>query len=355
MVPILMSEKEMLYILQSRDEKINNDLFEIADLIRAENVRDQVCVHGIIEFSNYCSRNCHYCGIRAENEKIERYRMTPEEIRKTAINAVKKFGYKMIVLQSGEDSWYDDDKLSWLIKAIRKEAKRFLLFLSIGSRGYNSYKKFYEAGARGTLYRFETSDVELYRKLCPGSDLRDRIEHIEFMKDLGYFVASGSMIGLPGQTPESLLNDIYLIKNLKVTMATIGPFIACDDTSLKNEESGMIDLVLKMIAFTRIIYPKVRIPITTALEKIGGNEARIRALKGGGNAFMLNLTPKKYRENYEIYPDKNKMKIHIHSKKTVRDLNENIIKLCGRRVCRGWGTDFTIDKKGFAALCDMES
>jgi biotin synthase len=353
MFPLLMSIEEMLRILQSDDDKITGNLFEIANLIRAENVGDQVCIHGIIEFSNYCSRNCHYCGIRADNKKVERYRMSPEEIKKTAINAIKNLGYKMIVLQSGEDYWYDDDKLFWLIKEIRKEAKRFLLFLSIGSRGYDSYKKLYKAGARGVLYRFETSDAELYKKLHPDSILEDRIEHIKFMKDIGYLVASGSIIGLPNQTIESLLNDIYLLRDLKVTMATMGPFIACENTPLENEKSGTLDLALKMIALTRIIYPKVRIPITTALEKIGGNEARTKALMGGGNAFMLNLTPAKYRDYYEIYPGKNKMRSHIHSKKTVNDLNDKIIKICNRHICKGWGTDFTLDKQGFITLCNM--
>lgn len=345
--------ENLLDLLKTNDVEKLEALFGLANLVRAETVGNQVCIHGIIEFSNYCRSFCAYCGIRAPNEKIQRYRMPLEKIKETAINASNNLGYKMLVLQSGEDLWYDVDKLAWLIKSIHKKCRRCLLFLSIGDRDYDTYKNLYKAGARGALFRFETSDEALYKKLHPDCSFAERIEKLKFMREIGYLTASGPIIGLPGQTMESLLDDIYLMKELKVTMTSMGPFIPTSDTSLEDEIGGTADLTLKMIALTRLIYPKARIPIATALEKIGGNKARIAALNGGGNAFMLNLTPPQYRDSYAIYNGKNQLKSHIHSKESIDELS-GIIKSCGRKICRGWGTDFTLNKKNFASLCNME-
>lgn len=345
--------ENLLDLLKNNDVEKLEALFGMANLVRAETVGDQVCIHGIIEFSNYCRSFCAYCGIRSSNEKIRRYRMSLEEIKETAINASNNLGYKMLVLQSGEDLWYDADKLAWLIKSIHKECRRCLLFLSIGDRDYDIYENLYKAGARGALFRFETSDKELYGKLHPDCSFIERIERLKFLQKIGYLMASGPIIGLPGQTTESLIDDIYLMKELKVTMTSMGPFIPTSDTPLENEVGGTEDLTLKMIALTRLIYPKARIPIATALEKIGGNKARIAALNGGANAFMLNLTPPQYRDYYAIYDNKNRMESHIHSVKAVDELAK-LIKSYGRNVCRGWGTDFTLNKKNFSSLCNME-
>ena len=350
---MLILRENALSLLKNNDIKESEVLFGIANLLRAENVGDQVCIHGIIEFSNYCRSFCAYCGIRAPNEKVKRYRMSLEEIKETALNASDNLGYKMLVLQSGEDPWYDIDKLAWLIKSIHNKSRRCLLFLSIGDRDYDTYKTLYKAGARGVLFRFETSDELLYKKLHSDSSFGERINQLKFMRDMGYLTASGPIIGLPGQTMESLLDDIYLMKELKVTMTSMGPFIPTSGTPLENEIGGTADLTLKMIALTRLIYPKARIPIATALEKIGKNKARIAALNGGGNAFMLNLTPPQYRDSYAIYNGKNQLKSHIHSKESIDELS-GIIKSCGRKICRGWGTDFTLNKKNFASLCNME-
>ncbi len=361
----MINRREILRLLKTDDKKEIQSLLETADLLRQQNVGKQVCIHGIIEFSNYCRSLCAYCGIRADNKNLVRYRMPIEEIRDTALAAVKDFGYKMLVLQSGEDFYYDAEKLSWLLKAIRKDA-RCLLFLSVGNRDYETYEKLYKAGARGSLFRFETSDKELYGKLHPDCSLDERIEQLNFMKEIGYLVASGPIIGLPGQTLDILTNDIYLMKDLGVTMATMGPFIPTLNTflgedffrenpSLNQRESATresLEMTLKMIALTRLLYPKVRIPIATALEKLGGSEARIKALNGGGNAFMLSLTPPKYREYYQIYADKQNLEFHQNSKKSVAELAE-LIKSCGRNVCKGWGTDFTLDKQEFISLCGM--
>lgn len=339
------------HLLESADKEEMHSLLNLADTVRQENVKNQVCIHGIIEFSNHCHSLCTYCGLRAENRVIERFRMSPEEIKKTAVNAVKKLGYKMLVLQSGEDLWYDANKLSWLIKGICRQVK-CLLFISIGNRDFETYEKLYKDGAKGSLFRFETSDKRLYQELHPDCCFDERIGHLKFMKEIGYLIASGPIIGLPGQTTDSLIDDIYLMKELGVTMAAMGPFIPAPNTPLEGSQAGTVEMTLKMIALARLIYPKVRIPIATALEKLGGNATRIRALKGGANAFMLNLTPPNYRKHYQIYPGKNSMAIHQHSKETVEDLTR-IIKSCSRYVCKGWGVDFILNKKRFLSGCAM--
>lgn len=277
--------------------------------------------------------------------------MPMDEIKNTAIYAVKNLGYKMLVLQSGEDYWFDASRLSWLIESIRKEVK-CLIFLSIGNRDLQTYEQLYKAGARGSLFRFETSDAALYKILHPDCSLSNRLEHIRFMTKIGYLVATGPLIGLPGQTIDSLVEDIFLIRDLNVAMASMGPFIPTMNLETNNEEAPKVELILKMIALTRLIYPKVRIPITTAMEKLGGNTIQEKALRGGANAFMLNLTPPDYRKLYKIYEGKTEMQHHAHSKESIKTLS-SLINSCGRRVCKGWGTDFTLTNENFEASCEL--
>lgn len=345
-------KEEVLRLLRSTDQAEFIELLQLADRIRDEVVRKQVCVHGLIEFSNNCSSHCLYCGIRAENKNLQRYRLVPEDIAEVAITAANIHGYKMLVLQSGEDPWYSVDDLSWLVKEIRKQSK-VLVFLSIGERNMETYDRLYQAGARGMLFRFETSDPDLYRILHPNSSLSLRLEHLREIQRIGYFVATGSLVGLPGQTAESLVNDLYLIRDLHPMMATIGPFIPSKNTPLCNESPGSIALTLRMIALLRLIYPKVRIPITTALEKLGGLEVRERALLGGGNAFMLNLTPSHVRMHYEIYDGKNSTLGHIHNEESVHSLT-HLITSHGRNVCKGFGKDFTLSAKDMDAYCGIQ-
>lgn len=342
-------DNEALRLLRSTDSQEIKDLLSMADQVREHTVRKQVCVHGLIEFSNICRSHCLYCGIRAENKKPRRYRLPVETIAEIAVTAANVHGYKMLVLQSGEDSWYDVDRLAWLMKKIRAKSK-VLIFLSIGERDRETYEALHRAGARGMLFRFETSDPDLYQKMHLGSTLYGRLEHIREMKRIGYFVATGSLIGLPGQTTESLVRDLYLIRDLKPMMATIGPFIPSTCTPLAKERAGSVDTTLRMIALLRLIYPKVRIPITTALEKLGGPNVRSRALTGGGNAFMLNLTPPDVRMHYEIYDNKNSAASHLHNEESVRRLTK-LIESEGRHICKGFGKDFTIGAKDLDDYC----
>ena len=298
-----LTHEEVIYLLQSEgDEK--EALFNEANARRQEYLKEFICIHGIIEFSNFCKNDCLYCGLRSENKKLKRYRMAPEEIVKVAEKAVKEKGYKLLVLQSGEDYFYSDEMLAEIIQKIKDKCRVFI-FVSVGERGYECYKKLKEAGASGVLFRFETSNLALFKKLHPeGKNLENRFEHLKFMKELGYFIATGSLIGLPGQTVKDLADDIFTMKKW-ANMVSMGPFISTARTPLAGEPAGDPEINLKMIAILRLMMPYARIPVVTAFETLtGGEEGRKRALFSGANSLMFNLTPPKYRPLYKIYGDK---------------------------------------------------
>ncbi len=303
-----LTKKEVVYLLNI-DGPEKKALFSEANIIRKTYLKDFICIHGIIEFSNYCRNDCLYCGLRKENQKLKRYRMSVDEIIETAQEAVNKKGYKLLVLQSGEDSFYTEEILCKIIKEIKKRCRVFI-FMSVGERGCRCYQKMKQAGASGVLFRFETSNPVLFKKLHPkGKDFKSRFKHLEFMKKLGYFIATGSLIGLPGQTTEDLADDILTIKEW-ANMVSIGPFIPTQDTSLtdafysEKPKKWKAEMNFKMIAILRLLMPTIRIPVVTALETTVGEEGRRKALWAGANSLMFNLTPAKYRPFYKIYDHK---------------------------------------------------
>ena len=229
--------------------------------------------------------------------------MEPEEIIECAVQAVEKKGYKLLILQSGEDTFYTDEMVEKIIGEIKKRCRCFL-FLSSGERGYESYKRLKEAGASGVLLRFETTNESLFKKIHPhGKDYRSRFEHLRFLKELGYFIATGSLVGIPGQKPSDIARDLIAIKEY-ADMASIGPFIPTPGTPLADYPAGDAELTLKAVAIIRLMMKKVRLPVVTAFETLAGEDGRRRALNSGANSLMLNLTPELYRPLYKIYPDK---------------------------------------------------
>lgn len=300
-----LSKEKIVDILNSGDEKQFITLLEIADEIRRKYVGDMVFVRAIIEFSNFCTCNCAYCGIRAGNKKIQRYRMEIDEIVETALMAFKN-GFGTVVLQSGEDSYYNADKIIQIIKGI-KSVTNLKITLSIGEREFDELKAFKQTGADRYLIKHETSDADLYAKLHPQGGLKKRLECMKQIKSLGYELGSGAMIGIPGQSVGSIADDILLFNEFDVDMIGIGPYIAHSETPLFKEFSGYnynIDIFMqKVMALTRIINPKANIPATTAYASVVKN-GRINALNAGANVVMLNVTPQKYKAMYEIYPDK---------------------------------------------------
>ncbi len=297
-----LNKEEIVYLLQTNEHE-EDALFSEADVLRKTYIKDFICVHGIIEFSNYCKNDCAYCGLNCANTKIERYRMTPAEIIETAVNAVKNKGYKLLVLQSGDDDFYNAEAICTILDEINKRARVFI-FLSIGERSQKEYKKFKEHGASGVLLRFETANERLFETIHPaGKNFARRIELLDYLKSINYFIATGSLVGLPEQTIEDLAEDILVIKKY-ANMATLGPFIPCENTELANFPAGDVNLVLKMTAVLRLMTKTARIPVVTALETLAGETVRKRALLAGANSLMFNLTPDKYRSLYKIYPNK---------------------------------------------------
>lgn len=293
--------KEDIICLLSADEHEQKALFELADEMRYKNHGDVVHLRGIIEFSNYCKRDCHYCGLRRSNDKIERYRMEIDELIEAAAG-VKKMGFRTVVLQSGEDMWYSAERLSKVISAIKRDGNTAVT-LSIGERTEEEYRLLKKSGADRFLLKHETSDGELFKRLRPGTDLKTRLECLKTLKKLGYQIGSGNIIGLPGQTLGSIAEDILTFKKLNADMIGIGPFIPHPNTPLKYSNRGSLELTLKTLAVTRLVLPKANLPATTALATLhpAGYEL---ALSCGANVIMPNLTPMKFKSRYQIYPKK---------------------------------------------------
>ena len=298
-----LQREEIIRLLCARDEAEMNALLSEANTIRQARLKDFFCIHGIVEFSNHCVRNCFYCGLRRDLKDIRRYRMTPEEIINTVDDAVNRRGYKLIVLQSGDDFFYTDDMLSEIIWEIKKRCKVFV-FMSVGERGLAGYERMKEAGANGVLFRFETSNNALYDSIHPGQSYDVRIALLRGMKEMGYFIASGFLVGLPGQTVEDIANDILTVKAIGANMVSVGPFIPSGGTPLTSHPPGSAEMTLKVIAVTRLLMPLAKIPVTTALETIESEEGRRLGLSSGANSLMFNLTPERYRDDYRIYPNK---------------------------------------------------
>lgn len=293
-----LSKDELIQILSV--ESINDFLFKTADEVREKYVGNEVHLRGLIEFSNICKCNCKYCGLRKDNSELERYRLSIEEAYDFAKKA-KEYGYKTVVLQSGEDSYYSVERLVKLLQDIKK--LDLAITLSIGERPFEEYKAFKEAGADRYLIRIETTDKELYKKMHPNMSFENRVRCLKDLKTLGYEVGTGCLVGLPEQTIESLANDILFFKEIDADMIGIGPFIPNQNTPLKDAKGGTFEMALKVMALTRILLPTINIPATTAMETLNPN-GRLIALQSGANVVMPNVTEGDYRRKYEIYPGK---------------------------------------------------
>ena len=227
--------------------------------------------------------------------------MSVDEIIEVAQHAVDEYGFKALVLQSGEDPWYDEKKLVKIVSTLR--AMGILVFLSIGMRDKELYQKLYQAGARAALLRFETSNEHIFRQLRPGASLHERLTLIKQLKSMGYIIATGFIAGLPDETPEDIVNNILLTQSLGPDMYSFGPLIPAIDTPLAAQSKLSIDAMLKIIALTRFVDPDSNILVTTALETLDASAKKI-ALLAGANAMMINVTPMEYRVFYQIYDNR---------------------------------------------------
>ncbi|MFA4992664.1 MAG: [FeFe] hydrogenase H-cluster radical SAM maturase HydE [Candidatus Omnitrophota bacterium] len=298
-----LSRDELLCLLELEDQAGLELLFKTANFLRQKHFKNSCCVHGIIEISNYCIQKCRYCGISYYNKELQRYRMTKEEILKSARIAVQEYGFKSLVLQSGEDPGYNADELADIIREI-KEQFPALIFVSFGEIGIGGLEKLYQAGARGLLMRFESSNPKIYEDLHPGQNLENRLTHLRKAYKMGYLIITGGLIGIPGQSKEDILNDIFLAKELHAEMFSFGPFIPHPHTPLAGIKPAQVEKIVKVLALARIIdNAQAKILVTTALETLS-SEAAKKGLLAGANSLMLNVTPLSYRQFYSIYPNR---------------------------------------------------
>ena len=293
---MMLSKKDIIDILKSPD----NTVFKEADLIRKQFVGDGVHLRGLIEFSNICKRRCLYCGLQASNKSVKRYRLSKSEILNIAKKGVDE-GFKTIVLQSGEDDFFDTKLMCEIISGIKD--LDVAVTLSLGEKTFEEYKAYKEAGADRYLLRIETTDVNLYEQMHPYADFQNRKRCLFDLKRLGFETGTGCLVGLPNQTLKSLADDIFFFKELDADMIGIGPFIPHPKTPLKDAACGDLNLAIKVMALTRIVLKDINIPATTAMETLAPN-GRLLALQSGANVVMPNLTDDFHRKLYEIYPDK---------------------------------------------------
>ena len=322
----MIEQTEILPLLLETDPERLATLWTRADETRRANVGDAVHLRGLIEISNYCSRQCLYCGIRAANTHIDRYRMDADEILAAAKTA-EELGYGTVVLQSGEDPGLTMAFIRDVIKRIKAETP-LAITLSLGERTFEEFALWHEAGADRYLMRFETSNPTLFARIHPqrGQEAYSRLKALQELSRIGYEIGSGALIGVPGQTFYDLRQDLLLMVELNLDMIGVGPYVPHPETPLGEEVDKLLDVsrrdvpgqtlcaedqvpndeltTYKVLALTRLLRPKTNIPSTTALATINDREGRELGLCRGANVIMPNVTPWEYRAKYEIYPKK---------------------------------------------------
>lgn len=299
-----LTKEEFIGLMQAADDA------EVRERLRTEAVRlrkkyygDKVFTRGLIEFTNYCKNDCYYCGIRRGNRNAQRYRLTKEEILECCREGYG-LEFRTFVLQGGEDPYYTDERMTEMIRSIKEEYPDCALTLSIGEKPYESYRKFREAGADRYLLRHETADEAHYGMLHPESmRLETRKKCLYDLKSLGYQVGAGFMVGSPGQTPETLAEDMLFLKELQPHMVGIGPFLPHHETKFAEEKAGSVDQTLFLLSVIRILLPKVLLPATTALGT-ADPRGREKGMEAGANVVMPNLSPVSHRKQYELYDNK---------------------------------------------------
>lgn len=298
-----LSDEDLKHLLENYQEDDLNYLAKKASEAKQPFYQNKVYLRGLIEFTSYCKNNCYYCGIRCGNQNAERYRLTKDEILECCHTGYR-LGYRTFVLQGGEDPFYTDDDYVDLIQSIKSYYPDCAITLSIGERERESFEKYYAAGADRYLLRHETANEDHYKMLHPKSmSLAHRKQCLFDLKEIGYQVGCGFMVGSPGQTTEHLIEDLRFIQDLKPHMVGIGPFISHHDTPFKNKENGTLNLTLVLISILRLLQPNLLLPATTALGTIS-KRGRELGILSGGNVVMPNLSPTTVRKKYLLYDNK---------------------------------------------------
>lgn len=298
-----LSIKEYELILINTELKHIEYAAKKANEVRKLYYQNKVYIRGLIEISNRCKNNCFYCGIRKDNKNIQRYYLQPEEIFECCKKGYS-LGFRTFVLQGAEDFFYTDEVLCTLIKEIKKDFLDCAITLSLGERSLKSYNDLKNAGADRYLLRFETSKKEHYQILHPKQmSFENRIKCLENLRECGFQVGTGFMIGSPFQTIENIANDLFFIQNFRPEMCGIGPFIPHKDTKFNNFKAGTLNQTLLCLSLIRLACPKILLPATTALATIDTNGILL-GIKAGANVIMPNLSPSFAIINYSLYNDK---------------------------------------------------
>jgi biotin synthase len=341
-----MDRIEILHWLRENDPSRLEELWTRADETRMAFVGDEVHLRGLIEISNYCVRECAYCGISACSSGIQRYRMKRDEILECAREA-QRLDYGSVVMQAGEDPGLSKEFIAGIIREI-KATTPLAITLSLGERSDEELLAWKEAGADRYLLRFETSDPELYTRIHPSlpGTLSDRFAQLERMREIGYEIGTGVMVGIPGQSWETLASDIDTFRHYDMDMIGVGPYLPSPRTPLGGAEGERLKrppdqqvpndelTVLKVVALTRLVCPQANIPSTTALATMDPESGRELGLTRGANVVMPNVTPVAYRELYEIYPGKACIN---ETAQVCRGCLEGRIRSIGRMIGQGQG------------------
>lgn len=291
------------HLIDNRDDEAAAELAERAVSVRKEIYGNAVFTRGLIEISNICKNDCTYCGIRRSNKNVERYRLDADTIVACARDGYE-YGFRTIVLQGGEDGYYTDEVLSNIIGRIRESCPDTAITLSMGERSRESYERLFEAGANRYLLRHETATKEHYEKLHPAEmSFDNRMRCLYDLRDIGYQVGAGFMVGSPFQTTADIARDLAFTQEFKPDMCGIGPFIPHRDTPFRDCPAGTLELTLYLLSIIRLIHPPVLLPATTALGTIDP-KGREKGMLAGANVVMPNLSPVAVRKNYELYDNK---------------------------------------------------
>lgn len=298
-----LTREAFVRLLETADEELSSYLFEKSRRIAAHYYGNQVYTRGLIEFSNYCKNDCYYCGIRSGNANADRYRLTEEEILSCCENGYG-LGFRTFVLQGGEDAYFTTERIEHIVREMKKGYPDCAVTLSMGEKSREDYQRLFDAGADRYLLRHETADAVHYRKLHPPYlSLESRKQCLFWLKEIGYQVGSGFMVGSPYQTAENLADDLLFLKELNPHMVGIGPFVPHQDSRFAEMPQGSLQTTLFLIGILRLMFPNILIPATTALGTID-SDGREKGILAGANVVMPNLSPLKVRAKYALYDHK---------------------------------------------------
>lgn len=298
-----LTDQEFLALITLDEPEAERYLADKAVAVRRQVYGDRVFIRGLVEFTNICKNDCYYCGIRRGNRNCQRYRLSSEEIL-ACCAAGYELGFRTFVLQGGEDPHFTKARMTDLIRAIKSAYPDCALTLSVGEKDRETYQEWFDAGADRYLLRHETANNDLYRTLHPKElSLENRLRCLKDLKEIGYQVGCGFMVGSPGQTPEMILEDLRFIESFRPHMVGIGPFIPHKDTVFAQNTPGSAALTLRLLAILRLMLPEVLLPATTALGTVMG-DGRRQGMLYGCNVVMPNLSPSDVRRKYALYNNK---------------------------------------------------